>query len=95
MVPMRRVFVDPGSPQRDAIQEAATWILRGGIVAIPTDTLYGLAADPFNAAAVSRLFAVKGRAADQALPLMAADEAQVAAHLGSLSPAASELAVAA
>src|SRR3989442_933017 len=58
---MRRVFVDPGAPQRDAIQEAATWILDGGLVALPTDTLYGLAADPFNAAAVARVFAVKGR----------------------------------
>jgi threonylcarbamoyl-AMP synthase-like protein len=51
---MRRVFVDPDAPQRDAIEEAATWIRDGGLVAIPTDTLYGLAADPFNAAAVAR-----------------------------------------
>jgi L-threonylcarbamoyladenylate synthase len=89
---MRRVFVDPGSPQRDAIQEAATWILRGGIVALPTDTLYGLAADPFAEDAVSRLFAVKGRDAGQALPLIAADAAQIGAHLGALSSTASDLA---
>src|SRR6185369_12222098 len=81
---MRRVFVDPGSPQRDAIQDAATWILNGGLVALPTDTLYGLAADPFSAAAVARLFAVKGRAAERAIPLIAADAAQVTAHLGRL-----------
>ena len=81
---MRRVFVDPESPQRDAIQEAATWILNGGVVAIPTDTLYGLAADPFSADAVARVFAVKGRSAERALPLIAADEAQIAAHLGRL-----------
>jgi L-threonylcarbamoyladenylate synthase len=82
---MRRVFVDPGSPQRDAIQEAAKWILSGGVVAIPTDTLYGLAVDPFSADAVARVFAVKGRSAERALPLIAADAAQVAAHLGRLS----------
>src|SRR5882762_5847482 len=81
---MRRVFVDPESPQRDAIQEAAKWILAGGIVAIPTDTLYGLAANPFSAAAVARVFAVKGRDAARALPLIAACAAQVAAHLGDL-----------
>jgi len=81
---MRRVFVDPGSPQRDAIQEAAKWILQGGVVALPTDTLYGLAADPFSSAAVARVFAVKGRAAERALPLIAADAAQVEAHLGRL-----------
>jgi len=83
---MRRVFVDPGAPQRDAIQEAATWIRNGGVVAIPTDTLYGLACDPFRADAVSRLVTVKGRAAGQALPLIAADAAQVAEHLGTLPP---------
>jgi len=56
---MRRVTVDPEAPQRDAIEEAAKWILAGGIVAIPTDTLYGLAVDPFRADAVKRLFDVK------------------------------------
>jgi len=89
---MRRVFVDPGAPQRDAIQEAARWIRNGGIVAIPTDTLYGLACDPFRADAVARVFAVKGRGAERALPLIAADVAQVAAHLGTLTPIGARLA---
>jgi L-threonylcarbamoyladenylate synthase len=89
---MRRVFVDPESPQRDAIQEAAKWILNGGVVALPTDTLYGLAADPFSRAGVARVFAVKGRGADRALPLIAADAAQVAEHLGPLPPAGQRLA---
>jgi L-threonylcarbamoyladenylate synthase len=89
---MRRVLVDPGAPQRDAIQEAATWIRRGGVIAVPTDTLYGLAADPFRAEAVARVYGVKGRDADRALPLMAADTAQVTAHLGPLSPSAAALA---
>src|SRR5262245_51976029 len=89
---MRRVFVDPGAPQRDAIDEAATWIRLGGIVAVPTDTLYGLACDPFQAQAVARVFAVKGRAAERALPLIAADAAQVAAHLGTLTPLGARLA---
>ena len=70
------------APQRDAIEEAAKWIRDGGIVALPTDTLYGLAADPFRADAVARVFAVKGRAAERALPLIAADAAQVDAQLG-------------
>jgi L-threonylcarbamoyladenylate synthase len=86
------VSVDPGAPQRDAIEEAAAWILRGGVVALPTDTLYGLAVDPFRRDAVARLFAVKGRGAERAVPLIAADSAQVAAHLGPLSPVAARLA---
>jgi len=89
---MRRVFVDPEFPQRDAIQEAGKWIRNGGVVAVPTDTLYGLAADPFSAAAVARLFAVKGRAAERALPLIAADGAQAAEHLGRLTPTGQKLA---
>ena len=89
---MRRVFVDPASPQRDAIQEAARWILNGGVVALPTDTLYGLAADPFSASAVARVFAVKGRGAERALPLIAADAAQVDEHLGRLTAIGQQLA---
>ena len=89
---VRRVIVDPGSPQRDAIQEAAKWILDGGVVAVPTDTLYGLSADPFSPAAVGRVFAVKGRDAERALPLIAADTGQVIEHLGPLSAMAARLA---
>jgi L-threonylcarbamoyladenylate synthase len=82
---MRRLFVDPDSPQRDALLEAAKWIRAGGVVAIPTDTLYGLAADPFCAAAVARVFAIKGRSAGQAMPLIASDTEQVTAALGPLT----------
>lgn len=89
---MRRVFVEPGAPQRDAIQEAATWIRRGGVIALPTDTLYGLAADPFRADAIARVFAVKGRDATRALPLIAEDLRQIAEHLGPLTPMAAALA---
>ena len=89
---MRRLFVDPASPQRDAVQEAAKWIRAGGVVAIPTDTLYGLAADPFRADAVARVFAMKGRAAEGALPLIAADAQQIAAHLGPLTSLGERLA---
>jgi L-threonylcarbamoyladenylate synthase len=89
---MRRVFVDPAAPQRDALQEAAKWIRTGGLVALPTDTLYGLAADPFCAGAVARVFAVKGRDAARALPLIAADTAQVTGHLGALTRIGAHLA---
>jgi L-threonylcarbamoyladenylate synthase len=81
---VRRVFVDPEAPQSDAIQEAASWIRRGGVTAIPTDTLYGLAANPFDANAVARVFLVKGRPTDRALPLIASDLAQVVRHIGPL-----------
>ncbi|NWG54493.1 MAG: threonylcarbamoyl-AMP synthase [Hydrogenophilaceae bacterium] len=44
-----------------AIAEAAAILKRGGLVAMPTETVYGLAADAANARAVAHLFAVKGR----------------------------------
>jgi L-threonylcarbamoyladenylate synthase len=91
---MRRVFVNPEAPHRDAVQEAATLIRRGGVVALPTDTLYGLAADPFRREAVERVFEVKGRDAERALPLMAYDTAQVTAWLGRLTPIGERLAAA-
>jgi L-threonylcarbamoyladenylate synthase len=89
---MRRVFVDPAAPQRDAIEEAAKWILSGGVIAMPTDTLYGLGADPFSTEAIARVFDVKGRATERALPLIAADALQVEAHLGPLGALAARLA---
>ena len=42
--------------------EAVEALRSGGIVAIPTDTVYGLGADPFNADAVQRLYTLKGTA---------------------------------
>jgi len=84
---VRRVKADASG-----IKEAAAVIGRGGVIAIPTDTLYGLAADPFNEDAVARVFEIKGRPADRALPLIASDADQIAARLGPLSAVAQPLA---
>ncbi len=51
----------------------------GGLVGFATDTLYGIAADPRSDAAIERLFAVKGRDARSAIPLIAADREQAMA----------------
>jgi L-threonylcarbamoyladenylate synthase len=74
------------------IASAAAAIRSGQVVAIPTDTLYGLAADPFRRDAIALLFAVKGRPAGRAVPLIAADVEQVVTTIGRLSPAARRLA---
>ena len=50
----------------------------GGVVAIPTDTLYGLAADVFNLAALDRVFQVKERSENLALPVLVSSWQQVA-----------------
>lgn len=56
------MLIDPHSPQPSAIQKAAQTIRDGGIVLHPSDTIYGLACDPFQNAAIERLIALKGRA---------------------------------
>lgn len=51
---------------------------RHGVVALPTDTLYALAADVFDEKALEKVFAIKGRPADLALPVLVANWDQVA-----------------
>src|SRR5882672_953130 len=83
--------VDPRDPDPAVIREAAQLIRDGLVVAYPTDTLYGLAVDPRNAAAVRRLYELKGRAEGSALTLIAADLAHARAA-GDLTPNAERLA---
>jgi L-threonylcarbamoyladenylate synthase len=75
--------VDARRPDPEAIARAAEALREGRIVAYATDTLYGLAVDPRNPAAVAALFEAKGRAGHLATPLIAADREQVAqvAHM--------------
>lgn len=60
-----------------AIAEAGEILKNGGIVAIPTETVYGLAADAFNAEAVAKIFAAKGRPQDNPVIVHIADLAQL------------------
>jgi tRNA threonylcarbamoyl adenosine modification protein (Sua5/YciO/YrdC/YwlC family) len=62
--------ISPENPDPAAIRYAAEFIRRGELVAIPTDTFYGIAADPFNLAAVDHIYRVKGRPETRALPIL-------------------------
>jgi L-threonylcarbamoyladenylate synthase len=68
-----RLALDALEPDAPTIAAAADILRRGGIVAYPTDTLYGLAVDPRQDGAVDRLFAVKARDRSAAVALIAAD----------------------
>jgi L-threonylcarbamoyladenylate synthase len=83
--------VDPGLEAR--IDEAAAALRRGGVVAYPTETFYGLGALAGDAAAVERLARAKGRPDDKPLPLLAADLAAVE-RVAVLDPAARRVAAA-
>jgi len=85
---VRRITIDAARPHEYELNETALVIAAGGVVAVPTDTLYGLAVNPFDSDAVARVFAVKGRAVDRALLLIAADVQQVEHQIGALSPQA-------
>jgi tRNA threonylcarbamoyl adenosine modification protein (Sua5/YciO/YrdC/YwlC family) len=62
--------ISPEKPDPAALRYAAEFIRRGELVAIPTDTFYGIAADPFNLAAVDQIYRVKGRPETRALPIL-------------------------
>jgi L-threonylcarbamoyladenylate synthase len=61
------IKISPSSPEAEKIAAAARVIRAGGLVAFPTETVYGLGADAFNEKAIGRIYAVKGRPADNPL----------------------------
>ena len=65
--------IDPETPDRETMARAASAIRRGQVVAIPTDSLYALVADPFSLRAVGRVFDAKGREGHRSLPLFVRD----------------------
>ncbi len=73
-----------------AIGEAANVIRSGGIVAVPTDTVYGLACDPWSDKAVQALFEAKSRSS-KPVPVLCSDIG-VAARIVELNPTARRLA---
>ena len=73
------------------IEEAVAAIRAGEIVGLPTDTVYGIGADPLNAGAVARLFELKGRPEHKPVGLLVATVAQ-AREIGEIDDRAAFLA---
>jgi L-threonylcarbamoyladenylate synthase len=67
------IEIDAENPAEEAISRAADLIRKGGIVAVPSDALYTIVADPLNLHAVGRVFKAKGREAQRSLPLLVSD----------------------
>ena len=70
MTHSRCLVVAPEMPDVAVLQEAAQVLRQGGVVAYPTDTVYGLAVDAMNVAAIERLYEVKQRPEVKAIPLI-------------------------
>ena len=90
---MDRLVVDAFVPEERVMQTAVEVLRQGGIVAYPTETVYGLAADPRSDSAVERLFAVKARDPSSPIALIAADTTQ-AERAGQFGPVERRLAAA-
>jgi L-threonylcarbamoyladenylate synthase len=79
-------------PEAAVLERAAAVLRRGGLVAFPTETVYGLGADARQAAAVARIFAVKGRPANNPLIVHVATPAAARALVTDWPPVAQRLA---
>jgi L-threonylcarbamoyladenylate synthase len=80
-----RLTLDPRSINPEVIQRAADVLRHGGLVAFPTETVYGLGANALDADAVARIFTAKGRPSNNPLIVHIADAEQVA-HLTASRP---------
>lgn len=86
-----RAAIRPVS-DKGALDQALALLRAGEVIAVPTDTVYGVAVDCANADAVAQLYAVKERPRHLAIPLLLASEADLARVSSDVPPAAWELA---
>jgi L-threonylcarbamoyladenylate synthase len=88
----RRLVVDPDHPDDAALKEAAAVLRAGGLVAFPTETVYGLGADATNPQAVARIYAAKGRPPTNPLIVHSHDVASIRESVAIWPSAAAKLA---
>lgn len=83
--------VDPEKPGRDALEAAAQAIMRGGVIAFPTDTLYGLGCSLFDVAAVELVGRLKRRGAGMAFISLIPEPSQADGLASGITPVARKL----
>lgn len=84
---MEIIKINPLSPDPLAVERARITLLKGGVIAYPTDTVYGLGALVSNQAAVNRIKQIKGRTENKPLSIMVRDTAMAEVY-GQLRPGA-------
>ncbi|MBM3449414.1 MAG: L-threonylcarbamoyladenylate synthase, partial [Armatimonadetes bacterium] len=84
--------IDARDPAADVLAEAAEILKTGGLVAFPTETVYGLGASARDSAAVARVFSVKGRPSQNPLIVHVASPSAAQALAAEWPPLASRLA---
>ena len=92
---MKSILLSLQDGQKEsALLEGLHLLQAGKVIALPTDTVYGLAVDPLNQEAVQRLFTVKQRPPEVAIPLLLADATQLRQVVSAVPPVARRLAAA-
>src|SRR5579871_3149305 len=79
------VEINVEEPQPEVLERAAAAVRRGKVVAVPSDALYTLVADPFNLRAVTQAFKAKGRELQRALPVLVRDIVMAEEFAGELT----------
>lgn len=91
---MHLVSIDPASPDRSVLEEGARILRAGGLVAFPTETVYGLGAHALDPVAVGRIYAAKGRPAYNPLIVHVASATEALQVVRDWPPLAERLAAA-
>ncbi len=86
-----KIFTIDSDNLHEAFTRCRDVINKGGIIAYPTDTFYGLGADPRNAAAIRKLFSIKGRDAGKPILLLIRDRSEVGHWAQTVSARAHQL----
>ena len=91
MVVSRIVKIDPLNPEERYLKEAARIVARGGLVIIPTETVYGIAANMLNKNTIEKLYRIKQRPQDKPFSLHIAEETKVEDYARNIPVAAYRL----
>lgn len=83
--------IDPNQINEEAIERAASALREGKLVIFPTETVYGLAADAFDAGAVAKVYAAKHRPFSEALPVQVGEKQDIKKVAASIPASAQKL----
>jgi L-threonylcarbamoyladenylate synthase len=78
--------IDPAQPSEQIIDKAAEVIKKGGVIIYPTETLYGLGANPLDPEAMKKLYAIKGREKVKPIPFLIKDQEMLATLVEEIPP---------
>ena len=83
--------IDPAQPSPQLIDKVAEVIKGGGVIIYPTDTLYGLGANPLDTEAMKKLYAIKGREMAKPIPFLIKDLQMLATLVEDIPPIGRQL----